>query len=182
MKMTITLAVLAAVATSGWSGTDAGDDHPAQLLKKTGLTLSEAIQKAAAIAGQGTVVGAELEEEDGKVIYSVEVAQGNKILEVNLDAKTGEKVNTETENEDKSAVAQALKVSVGQAIEAALQKKPGLAFNAEAEVEDGKPEIEVKILSDGKVYKVEVDGVTGVAGTPKLKKSEQKEEGKGEKK
>lgn len=161
---------------------DGGD--PADLLKKTGLTLSEAIAKATVIAKQGTVVEAELEEEDGKVIYSISFAQGNKVFEVNLDAKSGEQVGTETENEDESATAQALKITVTQAIEAALQKKPGLAFNAAAELEDGKPEVEVKILSEGKVYKVEVDGVTGVAGTPKLKKAEkkEKEEEKDEKK
>jgi uncharacterized membrane protein YkoI len=173
MKAMLVLAM--ALLAAGWMRTDAGDDNPAELLKKTGITLSEAIQKAAAIAKDGTVVGAELEEEDGKVIYSVEVAQGTKIFEVNLDAKTGDKVNTETENEDKSAVVQALKISVTQAIEAALQKKPGLAFNAEAEVEDGKPEVEVKILSDGKIFKVEVDGTTGIAGAPKSQKSEKKE-------
>ena len=40
---------------------------------------------------------------------------------------------------------------MAQAIETALQKKPGLAFAAEAEVEDGKPEVEVQMLSEGKV-------------------------------
>ena len=178
MKTKLILA--AAVLAVGWRRADDGED-PAALLRKAGITLSEAVQKAAAIAGEGTVVGAELEDEDGKVIFSVEVAQGDKILEVNLDAKTGEKVNVETEKEDKSAVAKALKIGVGQAIEAALQKKPGLAFAAEAEVEDGKPEVEVEILSEGKIWKVEVDGASGVAGTPKAKKSEKKEE-KGEKK
>ena len=64
---------------------------------------------------------------------------------------------------------------MSQAIEAALQKQPGLAYAAEAELEDGKAEIEVKILSDGKLYKVEVDGVSGAAGTPKAKKSEKSE-------
>lgn len=174
MKAALMIAAVAMVA--GWSGTRDDDENPAELLKKAGITLSEAVQKATAIAGQGTVVAVELENEDGKAIFSVEVAQGDKILEVNLDAKTGEKVNTENENEDKSAVAKALKVTVAQAIEAALQKKPGLAFSAEAEVEDGKPEIEVKIWSDGKLFKVEVDGATGVAGAPKAKKSEKKEE------
>jgi uncharacterized membrane protein YkoI len=174
------LVLTSAILAAGWTTKDDGED-PAALLNKAGISLSEAVQKAIAIAGEGTVVGAELEDEDGKVIFSVEVARGDKILEVNLDAKTGEKVNVETEKEDKSAVAKALKIGVAQAIETALQKKPGLAFAAEAEVEDGKPEVEVQILSEGKVWKVEVDGTSGVAGTPKAKKSEKKEE-KGEKK
>jgi len=168
------LVLLAALAAGVAS--PAGDDNPADLLQKTSMSLSEAIQKATAIAKQGTVVAAEIEEEDGKVLFSVEFAQGDKIFEVNLDAKTGEQVKTETENEDKSAVAKALKVTVSQAIEAALQKKPGLAFTAEAEVEDGKPEVEVKIWSEGKVWKVEVDGTSGVAGAPKAQKAEKKDE------
>src|SRR5579883_861771 len=173
MKTVLVLAV-GLVAAAAFRKPDEGGD-PAELLKKTGLTLAEAVTKATAIAKQGTVVEAELEEEDGKVIYSISFAQGNKVFEVNLDAKTGEQVGTETENEDASAKAQALKITMTSAIEAALQKKPGLAYNAEVELEEGKPEVEVKILSDGKVWKVEVDGATGVAGTPKQKKSEKKE-------
>jgi uncharacterized membrane protein YkoI len=166
MKTVMTL-VMGLVVASGLANED-GD--PVDLLKKSGYTLSEAIAKATVIAKEGTVVAAELEEDDGKVVYSVEFAQGGRILEISLDAKTGELVEKEVEDEDESSVAKALKITLPQAIEAALQKMPGLAFEVESELEDGKVEIEVKILSDGKVYEVEVDGVTGVAGKARTKK------------
>ncbi len=169
-----------ALAAAGAPARPCDDDDPGKLLKDVGYTLVEAIQKSTAIAKEGTVLEAGLENEDGKVVYYVEFAQEKKVLEISLDAKTGDVVKQETEDEDKSDVAKACKVTLSQAIATALQKVPGQAMEAEAEVEDGKCRIEVKIFSDGKVYKVELDGETGVVLKVKTKKSgEKKEEKKG---
>src|SRR5947207_10402192 len=140
MRLAVGLAIILAAAGSA-DRAGGTEDDPAALLKKTGFTLSEAIAKAAKQAGDAMAVVAELEEEDGKVIYSIEFAQGTKILEINLDAKSGDIVKKETEDEDKSAVAKACKVALAKAIETALQKVPGLAFVAEAGLEEGRAEI-----------------------------------------
>jgi uncharacterized membrane protein YkoI len=58
-------------------------------------------------------------------------------------------------------IAPALKVTLSKAIEFALAKVDGQALNVEVELENGKPVIEVKILSDGKLWEVEIDGTTG---------------------
>jgi uncharacterized membrane protein YkoI len=149
------------------------EDDPAALLKQTGYPLSEAIAKASALAKEGTVVSAELENDDGKLIYSVGFALGAKTLEIELDARTGELVRKSTEEEDQSAAAKALKVPLAQAIENALRKVPGLAFEAEAGIEEGELEIEVKIVSDGKVHKVQLDA-NGAVVKVKTKKEEKK--------
>ncbi|HEU4339199.1 MAG TPA: PepSY domain-containing protein [Planctomycetota bacterium] len=60
-----------------------------------------------------------------------------------------------------ATVAPALKVSLSKAIETALAKVDGQALNAEVELENGKAMIEVKILSNGKIWEVEIDGTTG---------------------
>jgi uncharacterized membrane protein YkoI len=182
MKSMLALAGTLAVA-GGLLRLAAADEDPASLLKKTGYTLSEAIAKAGSHSGGGTAVVAELEEEDGKVIYTMEFAQGDKIIEVNLDAKTGELVKRETENEDKSAIAKACKITLTQAIESALQKVPGLAFSAAGDLKDGKPEIEVQVVAEGKLSKVVIDGASGAVIKVKAHKSEkgEKQEKKEEK-
>jgi uncharacterized membrane protein YkoI len=177
----LVLAAALAVA-GGLLGLAGADEDPASLLKKTGYTLAEAIAKAGPHSGGGTAVVAELEEEEGKVIYTMEFAQGDKIVEVNLDAKTGELVKKETENEDKSAIAGACKVTLTRAVESALQKVPGLAFSASGELKDGKPEIEVQIVAEGKLIKVVIDGATGAVIKVKTHKAEgEKKEKKEEK-
>jgi uncharacterized membrane protein YkoI len=147
-------------------------DEPEKLLKQTGYTLQEAIARAAKEAKEGLPVLAELEEEDGKAIYSIEFAQGSKIVEVNLDAKTGELVKKDTENEDKSEIAKACSFPLTKAIEIALQKIPGKAFEADAEISEGKGRIDVKILHEGKVRKVVIDGMTGEVVSVKSKKED----------
>jgi uncharacterized membrane protein YkoI len=148
----------------------AGDDDPAALLKKAAFPLSEAVARAAKSAQGATPVLAEIEEEDGRTVYSVEFSQGDKVLEIDLDAKTGELVKKETESEDKSAAAKACKVTLARAIESALQKMPGLAFSAGSRIEHEKPLIEVRIVSDGKVHKVEIDGESGAVIRVKARK------------
>jgi uncharacterized membrane protein YkoI len=60
-----------------------------------------------------------------------------------------------------TAMAAACKISLATAIETALAKVKGRALNAETEIENGKALIEVTIVSDGKVWEVEIDAVTG---------------------
>lgn len=147
------------------------DDHE-KLIKQAGYTLQEAIARAAKEVKDGIPVLAELEDEDGKAIYSIEFALGSKIVEVNLDAKTGELLKKDTENEDKSEIAKACPFPLSKAIEIALQKVPGKAIEADAEVAEGKGKIDVKILHEGKVRKVVLDGATGQVLSVKSKKEE----------
>lgn len=63
------------------------------------VTMEDAI-KAATAAYPGRVVEAELEEEDGKTVYEVEiVTDGGTSREIEVDAATGK--ITEEESEDK---------------------------------------------------------------------------------
>lgn len=131
------------------------------LLKRSAYPLGDAVKKAMEVARKGTIVSIELEEEDGKAVFSVDIAQDRKTLEILLDAGTGELVEKTIEDDDQESVADACKIPLGRAIELALEKVAGRAYAAEAEIEEGKPVLEVKILGDGKVHKVKVDAVTG---------------------
>ena len=150
----------------------AGDDELAALLKKTTYPLTEAIQKATAIAKDGVLVSADLENQDGKAVYVVEFALEKKVVEIKLDGATGELLTKEIEDDDKSDIVKACKLPLTRGIEIAVEKVPGKVVAAEAEIEEGKPILETKIFVDGKVLKVKVDAVTGAVLKIKGKKSE----------
>ena len=77
----------------------------AQLHKEAKITKEQATKTALARVPNGTVKEAELERENGKLVWSFDIATaGTKdITEVQVDAKTGEVVSVEKE----SAVAEA---------------------------------------------------------------------------
>lgn len=69
------------------------------LAKMATVTLEKARAVAMAKVAKGRIQAQEIEEENGRLIYSFDVkVKGNSgIEEVNVDAKTGELVNTEHE-------------------------------------------------------------------------------------
>lgn len=164
---------LAATGALIWfiPGGPAGDD-PAILLKKARYPLAEAIAKAAPQSGGGTLILAELVEDDGKAVFSLEYALGETTLEINLDAATGDLVGKETHSENKASLVRACKIPLPQALENALQKVPGLAYAVSCELKGEKPQLEVRILGDGSTSKVLFDGASGALIKVKSRKSE----------
>lgn len=79
------------------------DDSPemqAKLAKKAKITPEQA-RKIATDKVAGTIIEEELEREDGKLVYSIEIRDANqKVFDVEVDAKTGAIVNVEEEIED----------------------------------------------------------------------------------
>jgi uncharacterized membrane protein YkoI len=137
----------------------AGDDAQ-NLVGQATIPLEKAIEHGLREASGGAVVKAELEKEDGRVVYSLDVAQGTRILELHIDPKDGSVVGRENENEDQSKLA-AAKVTLGQAVAAALAAQPGQAVSDEYEDDKGKLVAEVKVVANGKVVEVTVDATTG---------------------
>jgi uncharacterized membrane protein YkoI len=70
-------------------------------------------------------------------------------------------VHEERPSSSPAELAAACKVSLAAAIETALAKVKGSALSAEIEIENGKAHIDVTILSEGKLWEVEIDGTTG---------------------
>ena len=79
------------------------DDSPemqAKLAKKAKISPEQA-RKIATDKVAGTIVEEELERENGKLVYSIEIRDANqKVYDVEVDAKTGAIVNVEEEIED----------------------------------------------------------------------------------
>ncbi len=104
MKRTIMLAlVLAAIASPLAAQAAKKDAKPAakhetaaQLKAEAKISLADATQAALALVPGGTVKASELEREDGKLVYSFDIATKGKpgIDEVWIDAIMGKQVGT----------------------------------------------------------------------------------------
>src|SRR5262245_1518667 len=138
----------------------AGPDYQ-KMLDEAKFSLAEAVDKGLKEAKEGAVVKVEIEVEKGKTIFTMDIAQGEKILEINLDVKDGSVVARATEEENQSKLVKAAKITVKQAIEASLKKAGGKAVSAELRVKEGRPEIEVRVFKEGKRTAVTVEGEKG---------------------
>ncbi|ADC50303.1 MULTISPECIES: PepSY domain-containing protein [Alkalihalophilus] len=168
-------ALLAGGAAVGVSASDAGkfvsyentvatntetvtekDDNQA----KDQITKEEAVKAAQAILG-GSVKEVELDREEGKLIYEVELYFNGNDYDFDIDAITGDVLSID-DDLLKTPVKNQMKVNVGEAKREALSlfDKAGIK-DVELEMKDGRfvYEIEVKVAGeDGDVY---IDATTG---------------------
>lgn len=182
MKLALVAGCLAAAlgTSTAAGGVGSATDYE-KLLAAATFSLQEAIDKAAAVpdAKECVVVSAEIEEEGGKMIYSIQVAKGPKVLEINLDIASGAQVSADLENEDKSAEAKSAKITVKQALEAATKKKGVRPISASLALDGDKPVWNVSIWTAKKAEKiVRLDALTG--DVIKAKKNAEKEAGAAE--
>jgi len=135
----------------------------AQHVSQTKYPLAEAVQKSLKEAGQGVPFKAELELDKGKLVYSIDLAQGTQTCNVVLDAAEGTVVEKETEDGDESALVAACKTSLAAAIEAAIGKTKRQAIEATMRLSDGKALVDVRVFDAASmsVTTVCVDGTTG---------------------
>ena len=105
-----TLLALVVTAALGLTAATAKDKDDPKLLAKAKITKVEAQKTALTKAPDGTVKDAELEEENGKLVWSFDIARpGTKdITEVQVDALTGKIVAVDVETpKDQAKEAQA---------------------------------------------------------------------------
>jgi len=134
-------------------------------LKAAKVSLAEAIEKAQAEVKDGVVFHAELEGDSDKPVYSIDISVGDKSFNLHIDAIEGRTVLKEEEAEDHSPEVKASKATLADALKAALKKAGGQAVEIELLLRGDKAVYEVKIVAEGKMVDVNVDGVTGkVAG------------------
>jgi uncharacterized membrane protein YkoI len=76
-----------------------GVDESAQLQKDVKVAMEDA-KKTALLEVPGTIVKAELDNENGKAVYSIEISNEKTTSDVKIDAVTGKVLNIETGNEN----------------------------------------------------------------------------------
>ncbi len=130
----------------------------AALVAEAKLSLAEAVDKGLAESGGGVPFHVELEGGKGGAVYSVDIAQDAKVCNVVIDAKEGKVVAKEVEDEDHSKAVAACKVTLKAAIETALLGTPGTAVEAQLVMKGNSPVITVKVLAQGKLNTVRIDG------------------------
>ncbi len=73
----------------------------AKFAKEAKISIDQARSTALGRVRGGTIIEEELEMENGKLVYSIEIRDADKkVFDVEVDAKTGEIVNVEEENDD----------------------------------------------------------------------------------
>ena len=150
----------------------------ANLVKQAKITEAEsraiALQKV-----PGAVTDVELEDEDGTIVYGVEVqAKDGSKQDVKVDAQTGkivkvdngdEEENGQEENDqeendkqEQAKLAELAKITEAESKAIALQKVPGTVTEVELEDEDGTIIYGVEVqVKDGSKQDVKVDAQTG---------------------
>ncbi|MFF2498049.1 PepSY domain-containing protein, partial [Peribacillus sp. NPDC058076] len=141
----------------------------------------------------GTVKDVELEDEDGTVVYGVEVqAKDGSKQDVKIDAQTGKIVKVESDDEEENgneendgeendkqeqaALAKKAKLTEAESKKIALEKVPGTVKDVELEDEDGTVVYGVEVQAkDGSKQDVKIDAQTG-----KIVKVESDDEDKNE--
>lgn len=72
-----------------------------QLAEKAEITAKQA-EEAALAEVPGTVTGTELEDENGTVVYGVEISAEKGNFDVKVDAKTGKVLKAESDDDDEA--------------------------------------------------------------------------------
>ncbi|MFT4413407.1 PepSY domain-containing protein [Bacillus sp. UMB0728] len=179
----INTSVFAASADTSNSKVEVTDEQEQQQLAKEATITKEEAISAALKEVAGKAAKTELEDEDGTVVYGVEVTDDQgKNQDVKVDAKTGKvlKVEADDENEkadkeekedkdsevsDKQEQQQLEKeatISAEESTTIALKEVKGQVTDTELEDEDGTVVYGVEITDDqGKKHDVKVDAKTG---------------------
>lgn len=89
----------ASLAFAGENNANERQENDATLLSKATISLTQAI---AAAEGQvhGKAMRAELEDENGTLVYGVEVASGNQTTDVKVDVNNGKILSAQADKAD----------------------------------------------------------------------------------
>lgn len=160
-------------------------DEGMKALAQAKVTMVQALAIATKEGKGAKPFKADLELEDGKLMYDIELLAGEKGPEMEIDAMTGKVLKIESveeqekedakeankdskeeqhEEKEKAAAAKALpdaKVTLAQAVETAMKEtKGGRAYKAEFKPEDGHPRYEVQVAAADKCFEVAICGVS----------------------
>ena len=136
----------------------------------TSITAEDAKAKALAHAGLAaadvTFIKAELDRDDGRLVYDVEFYTADyKEYDYEIDAATGEVVSYDYDAESYAPPAASGTISAEDAKALALAQVPGAAASDirefETDRDDGRMEYEGKIVYGGMEYEFEIDGYSG---------------------
>ena len=141
----------------------APQDDPGARAKQAKVGLLEAIDRGMKEAGTGVIYAVELEPDEGKLVYSIDVAQGSKTRNVTLDAATGVVVHNVLESDDQSRLVAAFtKLGLKEGVQAAVDASKGTPVSGWMKLDGQAPQFAVTVVGpDGKSKEVLIDGNSG---------------------
>lgn len=92
----------ASLAFAGANNSNGGQENDAALLAQAKISLTQAITAAEQHA-QGKAVRAELEDENGTLVYGVEVTNGTQATDVKVDINNGKILSAQADQADHEA-------------------------------------------------------------------------------
>ena len=127
---------------------------------------AKALAHAGLASGSVTFVKAELDRDDGRLVYDVEFYTADyKEYDYEIDAATGEVVSYDYDAEDYAPPVSSGTISAEDAKALALAQVPGASASDirefETDRDDGRVEYEGKIVYGGMEYEFEIDGYSG---------------------
>lgn len=139
------------------------------------VTEQDAVKTALNSVQNASLVKKELEDEDGVIVYGVEVNDGNRLHDIKVDANTGvilkddigsdadEKEEADADGNDDAIINADVNLSQEEAVQVATQSVDAAAKFVKAELEDENGVIVygVEFTLNGKELDVKVDANTG---------------------
>jgi len=92
----------ASLAFAGVNGANEGQENAA-MLSHARISLSQAIASAEGHVQGGKAIRAELEDENGTLVYGVEVASGTQTTDVKVDINSGKVLSVQADPADHEA-------------------------------------------------------------------------------
>jgi uncharacterized membrane protein YkoI len=153
-------------------------------LAEAKVTMLQAVETATKEGKGAKPFKADLEFDEGRLLFDIELLDGDKGPEMEIDAINGKVIRIESveqqekedaeegdqdskeeqqEARDKAAAAKALpqaKVTLAQAVKIAMKETKGKAYKAEFKPENGHPRYEVQAAAGGKCMEVAICGVS----------------------
>lgn len=159
----------AAAYTGGESTVEASQRSSANTSTSTSTSTTsklitvEQAKEAALKEVQGTIDDIDLEKENGKVYYEVEIESGEADATVLIDAYTGKVLNVSKDLDFEVPASEAVvKVSLEQATQIALkQLDNSKVISTELDLDDGRYEYEIELVNSNYEADVTIDANTG---------------------
>lgn len=169
MRKWMILIVIAGVITAGGVAlaSDGAGTPTSGSAESTEATANEMItlQEAKEIALEevdGVVKEVQLDKDDGKYYYEVDIHDGTFEYEVDVDAFTGEIIDFEKDSSTKNIGKYGDILSMDEAIKIAQEEAPHAFFvEVELDEDDGRVMYEIDMLDDEFKYELDIDARTG---------------------
>lgn len=162
------LAVIAIGGVYGIGNVQAANSSTSNNTQKQVIGIEQAEQKALAVA-KGRVESIELEKKKGQVYYEVEIDQGQKDVNVLIDAYTGKSLGVKNENDDDddddkntnvTSKGNGSTIGASKASAIAVNYLKGTVIEVDLDRDEGRLVYEVKLKIDGGTAEVVVDAKT----------------------